>query len=502
MTYSKNGFLATGTGGGTSDTGGGALTVVPDVLRAAYSANSGIGYRTIQNIVPSTYRVGAGDRLVYDLFLEGPATKICLDMEFSGAGTAGTTILRSGPTSSQDVHGSAHPANSANLADNVWLERDHAIGVWAGTSVSSIHIGMEPDAAQPTPAAQFRNARIVDADGRTVVEIIPTEITVVPTTGVYANSPLFPQLSVIEGEITGGGGGGGSQLLAQKSYNPATGASLDTTSTALVAAHADLKVAFYAPASGKVNVTLSGYAGQSATNTFFAWGLLRNGVQIGSADALVFNNTVVERRTVIIPLTGLVPGEHYVLTWAHKSGVNTSTASLFVGGSNGQAIMIVEDAATVPYIPPGASDPITGAMGQALTYGGGFANNAAQRQVPTITGKATKIAWNSNQATGAWRIGYTAARPTTSVAANIEWLAYADVGATGAVLEATLNQPIYLTEGTEVWAVVVPNGGAGNCCHSSGADFLLCTIDPGPYYGDNFVNGPLTTYYSPVQLRP
>lgn len=166
----------------------------------------------------------------------------------------------------------------------------------------------------------------------------------IKTSGTNVWSPWAQiHLTVAQSDIRYG------RQLARTSYNPAAGNTTTTSATLVDVDAANLKVTFTAlttqvdielEAIGTVNVATTG------TSALGVWGLRDGaGATVGADRSTVLSsiagNTWARVRTVN-RVTGLVVGNTYTYTWAHRINVATAgTAGTAYGGSYGPAVMEV-----------------------------------------------------------------------------------------------------------------------------------------------------------------
>lgn len=148
--------------------------------------------------------------------------------------------------------------------------------------------------------------------------------------------------------VTQGDTGGDGGTIAATRYAPATVATKTASTTSLVALDAALlSVSFTAPATGKVQVELSGVTHGSATSTRTYWGLVDGAVPVADSLVMVHEGTTPDRAGATIIVTGLTPGQNY--TWAWAAAASSGTTTLTAGGSSvdaatgGQATIVVRE---------------------------------------------------------------------------------------------------------------------------------------------------------------
>ena len=132
-----------------------------------------------------------------------------------------------------------------------------------------------------------------------------------------------------------------------------------------------------------------------------------------------------------------------------------------------------------------ASDVHTGTW---VPSPGAFATEAATQWNSPLAGTYQKVRLAYG---GAGRIGFTAAKPTSS--SSVTWLAYADVTGSSADNTVTLNTPLVIAPGTaSIWAVWVGTGGNILASSAGGYTDTGVTASGSIYYGTSFASGPLS----------
>lgn len=178
----------------------------------------------------------------------------------------------------------------------------------------------------PSHAGQHANAN--DA-----IEAIETKL------GTGASTPVAG--TVLKGTGTGASAweaAGGSDLLAVKSYAPATDTTIgSTTSTSLVAVDTtNLRQSVTVPANGQLLITLEA----TSLNTAGPWhfGVIVAGVAFEKTQMDPANTLAAARKTLTVHLTGLPAG---VANVDFAFAATTGTTTIYGGPTLGKAIMVI-----------------------------------------------------------------------------------------------------------------------------------------------------------------
>lgn len=140
-------------------------------------------------------------------------------------------------------------------------------------------------------------------------------------------------------------------VLAETVYAPSAFTQFDISSATITdISAADLSVTFTAPASGKVDIVLSGLVGHSNSGNASGWCLREGTTTLANTQSQVLYNVYGSVRvTNRVRIEGLTPGSSHTYKWAHYRHLGSGTASLYVGGdaagtsAAGPASMIVTD---------------------------------------------------------------------------------------------------------------------------------------------------------------
>jgi hypothetical protein len=136
-------------------------------------------------------------------------------------------------------------------------------------------------------------------------------------------------------------GGTSGPLVAPAEYDPVGVTTISTTSTSFVDVNAALSVTFTAPASGKVMVYLSAPCAVSTATAAQYWNLRDGSGDIAGTPSLAISSATADRTTTPIYVTGLTPAASYTWKWGFRIHNGSFTASIYVGGANGPAVMEV-----------------------------------------------------------------------------------------------------------------------------------------------------------------
>lgn len=128
------------------------------------------------------------------------------------------------------------------------------------------------------------------------------------------------------------------RLLAVTQYNPASLATLTTTSTTFVDVDAtNLAVAFVVPDSGVVLVRLVGEV--QTTGGAMYWNLREGGSSIASSHGFMHGSATTLRLPFDVRIPGLTPGASLTYKWGWR--VASGTGTLYAGSNDGPAVMEV-----------------------------------------------------------------------------------------------------------------------------------------------------------------
>lgn len=135
--------------------------------------------------------------------------------------------------------------------------------------------------------------------------------------------------------ITVAASGGSGAAIARVVYDPATSASITTTSTSLVDVDATNLAITFTATSSIVDVVLDGSATHTTAVGYTLWGLREGTTGVGKQQLAAFGGSttaVVNPAQRTIRVTGLTPGNSYTYKWAHR--VTAGGGGFLAGGSD------------------------------------------------------------------------------------------------------------------------------------------------------------------------